>query len=220
MTESPTIMFRILRSDWFGLLGDVLPFAGDDATLPMLTVVQVTIAGKRITARATDRFSFGRAWHELDEIDGPDCTVLIPAQDAIAAAKLHPAHRRGLPAKELEISIHPGPDLGDSWYSLSPSDEAGTLVITSGGTFDAKVTSEHRLFTGKWISTDDLIPETFTDTGEIRWNPDLMDRFRKVRRSPRDAIQVRFSGPHRPIRVDIGPQFTGLLMPALGERRP
>lgn len=208
-----TIQFTITRHDFFGLLNDVLPFVGGDETLPMLTAVQIEIAGKRITVRATDRFTFGRAWFELEEEIG-EATVMVAAADIRAAAKYHPALKRGLPQKELTITVDPGPELGTNWYTMNASLKTGSLTITSGGVFDAKVTSEHRAFNGEFVSVDKLVPTEFTGVPEIAWNPDLMHKFNQVRRNRRMPIQVRFSGENRPIRIDIGPQFTGCIMPA------
>jgi hypothetical protein len=100
-----------------------------------------------------------------------------------------------------------------AFVETNPSVDTGTITFASGGTFDAKVTSEHRLYSGEFVPVDKLIPETFTDVGEIYWLPEYMGKFSHVRRHRRE-FQVRFAGPAKPIRIDIGPQFTGLIMPA------
>lgn len=210
----PTFTFTIDRAAWQSLLSDVLPFTGDDLTLPLLTAIQVEFAGKRITMRATDRFALGKVWWEHDTEIGA-AKVMLPASDARAMAKLHPAHARGLPQKELTITVNPGPALGQHWYTQPKDIEAGTITITSGGVFDPKVTSEHRVFNGDFVDCDKLIPEEFTGTPQIGWNPDFMDKFRRVSRDRHKPVRVRFAGAYRPIRVDIGDRFTGILMPAM-----
>lgn len=224
MSEQTT--FSIPRVDWFRVLDDVLPFTGDDDTQPMLTGVNLTLAGKKLTAAGTDRFSLGVREYVIDdseaEITGEDFTILVSRRDVAAMKRFHVPHQRGLPQKTLNVTVK-GRELGKEGKKTAlgrPTVESGGFIqIESGGKFDATVTSVHKGLEWEFVKYDNLIPDPAKATGTpcMAWSPEFMARFAKVHNPNRHA-RVTFYGERKPVRVDIGDQFIGLLMPQDRER--
>jgi len=95
------------------------------------------------------------------------------------------------------------------------------ITVKSGGGYDALVTSSHRGLDVAFPNIDKYLADGVpaTTEGGMTVKPEYLARFAKVsqRDRYRAAMRVLFCGKGKPIRVEIGGQFIGLVSPMRDE---
>lgn len=198
------------------VLGNVLPHAGTDDTLPVLCCLEMALNADGLTFAATDRYSL--AWETLspatqhnpntkaDEVvklEG-EATVLLRTVDvkAIIAAVKKIKNRADL----VEFDV----DDKGSTVTIRSWDIAGTTFRTFDGVYV------------KWRSL--TADDAFVSLDGIGFNPAYMARFAVVREQSRAGMARRRDEHHPPMRlrftgngkiadVRIGETFRACIMP-------
>jgi len=153
------------------LMASVLPFAGTDNMLPVLTAVHVKAHGKWLVATTTDRFRLAKRRMVKPPTDGDDATdwsefeALIPTS-AVRSIMATFKPSRGNDA-DLTLTI-----------------EGERLVVTSGSalfdTFDTARIS-YALRDGEFPKTDSIFTKALATTergGEAAFNPKFLADFK------------------------------------------
>jgi DNA polymerase III sliding clamp (beta) subunit (PCNA family) len=212
-TPAPKVSFRIRRDDFVLALTEGALCAGSDWTLPMLTGVHVVIDPKGlITAESTDRFTLCRRTFHLDvndtenafAFDGAAAVGLVlPKSDLTRIAQMHTASPRGQAPRTLNVTV-----------AGRTEDSIGSITIESGGGYDAHVLSTHKGIDVEYINAQGILDSAVpTAQAGAMVNPEYLPRFAKVKHSRTRGAQIKFCGPGKPVRIEIGDQFVGLIMP-------
>ena len=146
-------------------IGQVTPAASRDDTLPMLTAVNLELAGETMTLAATDRYRL--AVRELGWSPAPGfgdsgrVSLLVPARTLSDAAKMMSA------GTEVAIMLRPG---GDRAGAASPDAGAGA----GGGAAEAMIGFDAgerrltaRLLAGEFVRYRSRFPEEFGCTADL-----------------------------------------------------
>jgi hypothetical protein len=193
---TPTsVLLTIHRNDWFGIFADVEPFVSTDAVFPMLNAFQVNVSGSTIKVVGTDRYAMARRVYDLPNLDATPVTVLMPLDEVKAMRRIHAPAPRGI-ENMVDVTI-----------------TADAITITSN---KGNITSRHLTSSALGFpDVDSFLPDDpkTVATEQIMWDPGFMAKFAKVKRLRDTRMRVRFAGPARAIRIDIGDYFSGALMP-------
>lgn len=186
------------------LFAAVLPFAGKDYMLPVLTAVHVRTHGKWLVATTTDRFRLAK--HRMpkpptegdESVEWADFEALIPTS-AVRSIMATFKPSRGLDA-DLTLTV-----------------EDGRLIVEAGSalfsTFDQARIS-YSLETGEWPKADSIFTEALATTercGTTAFNPKFLADF-KVPGVP----ALRFlngAGPTKAVLVTDDENFLAVIMP-------
>jgi DNA polymerase III subunit beta len=140
-------------------IGQVTPAASRDDTLPMLTAVNVELAGTTMTLAATDRYRLAvreLGWNPAPGFGDADrVSLLVPARTLSDAAKLMSA------GTEVRIMLRPG---GDRAGVASAGGGAAEAMIG----FDAgerRLTA--RLLAGEFVRYRSRFPDEFGCTADL-----------------------------------------------------
>ena len=168
-------------------------FAGTDATIPMLGAVRLECNGVKLTALATDRYT---AALYTTEAEG----------DVLFTANIPTANVRIILTTLKGAAAHTPVEL---------TRDGDRLTVR---TFDGQVTVT--------LNNDDfpklrhLIPDAHDgdgtgNVGLIGFNPAYLARLAKVAtgKGRHEPARLTFTTPLKPVRVDIGENFVGLIMP-------
>ena len=142
-------------------IGQVTPAASRDDTLPMLTAVNVELAGTTMTLAATDRYRLAvreLGWNPAPGFGDADrVSLLVPARTLSDAAKMMSA------GTEVRIMLRPG---GDRAGASAGGGGAGAAEAMIG--FDAgerRLTA--RLLAGEFVRYRSRFPDEFGCTADL-----------------------------------------------------
>jgi DNA polymerase III subunit beta len=143
-------------------IGQVTPAASRDDTLPMLTAVNVELAGATMTLAATDRYRLAvreLGWNPAPGFGDADrVSLLVPARTLSDAAKMMSA------GTEVRIMLRPGGDRAG--FASAGRGGAGAAEAMIG--FDAgerRLTA--RLLAGEFVRYRSRFPEEFGCTADL-----------------------------------------------------
>lgn len=179
--------------DLYRILTDAQMFAGRDNSLPMLYGVQLEADGKRLHARATDRFTLGIS---TTVYEGPAFKVFLPMPEVDL---LRAFTRPGRGWRKTRIAtLHCTPQA----TILRVSIDGATVSVPAGRVEFPKFRQ--------------LFPSTGTEveafTGGMGFNPAYLARFGRVGGRHSGARYYQ-QGRNKPMVVTVGDDFVGLIMP-------
>jgi len=169
----------------------VIPHAGTDKTLPMLRALkfETTDDNKTLTVVATNRYTLGTYRMEWD---GGEVDALLDLDDVktlLAYAKKA--------AKYNRIAL--------------------TFTDKTAEAFDFERRVEFRLMECDFVKWAAILPSASQDHADridrIGFNPAFMASFAKAAERGLPMILTMPGRPDKPVRIDIGENFTGLIMP-------
>lgn len=194
----------ITASEFRSLVEPVLPLAGRDDMLPVLTAVHIQAEGKWLTASATDRFRAGikriekRASDEDPTTEWPAFSALVPAR-AIKSLLTMYRPRRGSLDPTLTLTVED---------DCLTAEATGLFTMFDAGRF------VYRLQDGEFPKFRKLIKEAL-DTpedkraGEIGLNPKFLADFK----TSGPVMRYRLGPVGKPVLVSDDEGFIGILMP-------
>lgn len=199
-TDTTVETFHVDAAQLHRILTNVLPAVDTSNTLPVLAAVRLEVSAGTLTAVATDRYRLHTDTAELVADDGPstvELATLLHRRDAAELAKL---------AKKWTGAVTFAVSAGSiSVHTVS----APTLTFTA-------VDDEFP----RWRA---LVPASDGPTeldAPIAFRPECLADFAKVivpdnRRGAKkgDVMRMRHNGPTKPVRIEIGETFVGILMP-------
>lgn len=204
-----TLSYSELRK----LFAPVIPHAGTDDMLPVLTRIAVATSGAYLVAQATDRFT--AAFQRVQPKVAPPAGfgLLIAAADAKRMIHLLRPIRGSDPAVVIEIDKHGG---------VHVSSESPGLALGFSGidvTFSSPVLGEN-----SFPDMASLIPATTDESvAEISFSLTLLTRFKagveganqvSGHRDHRLACQIHMPDRmNKPLILTAGPDFIGVVMP-------
>lgn len=196
-TTSLTIDARVLRD----LLTPVMPLAGKDDMLPVLTCVLIQTEGNSVMASATDRFRLGMCRADLpDDAEQGPFTALVRVTDLKRILSLFKVGRYDSPMLEFTLS-------------------ANVLHVASAGSFDGMVGGSLTFHTmdGEFPKLSQIILDALTVEGEsVRDFGVNAGFFADFKSAVRDGhpLEVRPGvEAGKPIAVLCGDHFAGVIMP-------
>jgi DNA polymerase-3 subunit beta len=146
-------------------IGQVTPAASKDDTLPMLTAVNVELAGETLTLAATDRYRLAvrdLPWHPATKpgesaADGPSRSAfLVPARTLMEAARMMTAGTNvRIMLRTSADPAHPG----------TAADPAGTDAMIGFEVGERRLTT--RLIAGEFVKYRSRFPEEFSCTADL-----------------------------------------------------
>ena len=183
------------------LVSPVLPLAGRDAGLPVLTAIRVESHGQYLTASATDRYRLGIKRLRADDGEWPEWSATIPTstlRSILAAFK--PSRRDADP--ELTLTI------------VSPDE---LRVVASGALLDmfgAEIT--YPLETAEFPKLHKLIRDALAAdpaaTAATGFNWPFLTDFNAAATGTA-ALMMRISAGTKPVVITDGEDFIGAVMP-------
>jgi DNA polymerase III subunit beta len=139
-------------------IGQVTPAASRDDTLPMLTAVNVELAGTTMTLAATDRYRLAMrelGWNPAPGFGDADrVSLLVPARTLSDAAKMMSA------GTEVRIMLRPG---GDRSGVASAGGAAEAMIGFDAG--ERRLTA--RLLAGEFVRYRSRFPDEFGCTADL-----------------------------------------------------
>lgn len=186
-------MSTMLAADLARVLHNAMLFASRDDTLPMLNAVQLQATGERLIAAGTDRFSLGVSSAPLES--EPFKIMLRLEQAELIGRMAKPGRGGGRKLRSAELS-------------LSPQGKRFTVAFGTGESVSVPTLDATPV---KW---QQLLTQEFEPIEFIAVNAQYMARFGKVDGGDgRSYMNMWFRSPSKPIRVQVGPDFVGLIMP-------
>jgi DNA polymerase III subunit beta len=142
-------------------IGQVTPAASRDDTLPMLTAVNVELAGSTMTLAATDRYRLAvrdLSWNPAPEFGDADrVSLLVPARTLADAAKMMSA------GTEVKIMLRPGGDRAGGGSSGRGIGAAEAMIGFEAA--ERRLTA--RLLAGEFVRYRSRFPEEFGCTADL-----------------------------------------------------
>lgn len=195
----------ITASEFRALVTPVLPCAGHDGMLPVLTAMQIESHGEWLSASATDRFRLGikrikkRATDEDPSTEWPEFKALIPTR-AIKSLLASYKPRRGTMDATLTLTV-----------------EGNRLTAEAVGLFDLFDAARfvHTLEDGEFPNLRAVMKKAMELPAEERgsevgFNPSFMADFKAVGAM---TLRMLIGGPKTPIIFTDDDGFLGCLMP-------
>lgn len=177
------------------IIDDAALFASRDSTLPMLNAIRLESTPKRLQAIATDRFTLGVSMADYSG-PGPEFELQLELPQAQMVSKL---------AKSCKAAF--------SEVTITTTDDTVAFDFTSGLALTVPKQTGYQFVDWRKIignqvaveSTDNASPMT------IGVNPLYLARFGRVRNARQMVMKA--TTPSKPILVQIGESFAGVLMP-------
>ena len=175
--------------------------SGDDTNLPQILSIALRVDGDRLLMYATDRYTISRFTMPCSGGWGAPL-LLRPAQFRALHLFLGEA-QKGEPVKLTRDGVRV---LAETTHM--------TTALPGWPAVDP--------FAEEWLSSVSVgqIEEWYAATPgpveKIGLNPSLVARYAKVSKLLRQGYETStwtFVAPNKPVRVDIGPDFAGLVMP-------
>lgn len=195
----------LTASEFRALVGPVLPMAGRDYELPVLTSVQIESDGEWLSASATDRFRLGikrikkRATDEDPTTAWPEFKALIPTR-AIKSLLASYKPRRGTMDPTITLTV-----------------EDGKLTAEAVGLFDLFDAARfvHHLEGGEFPNLRSVMRKAMElpadERGfEVGFNPAFMADFKGTGAS---TLRLLMGTPKTPMIFTDDDGFIGCLMP-------
>ncbi len=194
--QSITITVSHLRN----LVEPVLPFAGRDDMLPVLTGVHIKSHGKWLVATTTDRFRVGMK--------------RVAAYDSDAQPVEWPAFEILVGASTLKsiLTTFKGPRYLDPELTLSVEGDRLEVEASGGLMFD-RASIAYRLLDGEYPKVASIVKKAMETEGtapDAGFDAAFMADFRHVGRT---LTMKRGPGERDPIFITDGADFIGALMP-------
>lgn len=182
-------------------------FASKEAHRPILCGVEVSVNGK-IEATATDSYRLGH--DECPVLSGTgEATMVLEAKELAAIAK--ELLKAGAYA---EATLNTTDDPANMTYTRAPSAEGTEVTLKLAG--KTWVLSSIDGTFPRWrmlIPAEDATGEVST----IGLSAELLASFAKVKgdtgRNPKNTMRLRFQSALKPVVVNIGATFYGVIMP-------
>lgn len=176
-------------------------FASKDQVRPILCGVEVSVNGK-VEATATDSYRLGH--DECPVLSGTgEATMVLEAKELAAIAK---ELLKAYPQTEATVTTRPAIVDGGS-EGVEVTIAVGNRIWIIKSTF------------GEFPRWRMLIPAA-DSTGEVSTiglSAELLASFAKVKgdtgRNPKNTMRLRFQSPLKPVVVNIGATFYGVIMP-------
>lgn len=168
-------------------IGNVLPFTGDDDTLPVLTSVLLEADNQVLTATATDRYAVGRNTVTCGHGSLP--ATLLRRRDAKALRR----HLKGIKGV----------------VTVTRSD--GAVTATAHQDYSLTVPVLDATFPDLDALFDSWHDERSTDG--VGLSPRLLARFAKVQVDWDSPMRLWLYGAKKALHIRIGDEFAGMLMP-------
>lgn len=184
-------------------LGNALPFAANPKEgMPMLSAVRIEARDGVFTATATDRYVLGHARCTAEESTEPEEYGTLPAVSIpVDGVKRIIAALRG--QRDYYVCF--------GHVAAEDDDEAGEVTL-HGDMGKLTVPTEPGEFP-RFVS---LFPAEYRVelAGEAGYNPAFMARFGKVKADKGTPMRIVHAvSPTKPIVIEIGDAFVGLIMP-------
>ncbi|HEX2616645.1 MAG TPA: hypothetical protein VHL57_03830 [Flavobacteriales bacterium] len=199
-------MSELLANEVHRVLTEAAVFASTDDTLPMINCVQLTSTGTHLVAAATDRFALGVS---ATPCEGEKWSVLIPLEFVkLIGTTLLPNRRKIVRHCGLGVT----PKLRKLFVKVVEPFKRGDEVWET--TLEVPVRPSEGSNFPDWRK---LLPTTVDNehrevASVMGYNPELLARFAKVG-GKYDRAKWFFRGPAKPVSVQVGENFVGLLMP-------
>lgn len=191
VTINSEILHTLLKG---GMVG-----SGKDKTLPTLNSVRVEIREPLVRVVSTDRYRL-----VIGDVDMPEGTVMETGNFTLPLDS----------AKDLLKALPIKKDSGSVLIELS--DDEKYVSFTCEGSA-GKWSKEYLTLTGQFPKYESLIPQEFTPTEEISFNPVFMADIAKLPVSANAPVRMKFTGENKPMYGTIpganGVSWTYLLMP-------
>lgn len=209
MPQSITITAR----QWRDLIGPVLPCAGRDDMLPILSAIEVRTDGKWLIATATDRFRVAMkriakvATDDDLNTEWPEFYALIPLKAVRSILSTTKTTRGYDPAMTFTAK------------------DANTMVVEAAGAFDLFDSAgfTHTILSAEYPKVASLIRDALALPAEERVasvsvNMDYLAEFKAV--GPRSTLRILLGLANKPLVVTDDNGFIGALMPRRAESEP
>ena len=181
------------------VIAAVLPHASDDKTLPGINCVRVELSAHSFLATATDRYSLGVCRAALTDWD-----------DKAKKVKKVVASLRPDDIKRLLAFLRPNRTLPATW-TLTTS--ALSVAVSSGDSITIS-TAESDGYPD-WRALFSGVANREAEPGpEMAFTPRIVDHFHKTAKAlGYPHMHWNFVSPLKPVIVQIGEEFVGMLMP-------
>jgi DNA polymerase III sliding clamp (beta) subunit (PCNA family) len=170
-------------------LKSVRPFACTESTLPTLAGIHVKAEGETLALTATDRYTAGI--YRL-HYAGPAFATFLPSRSIKALIDVLAPYTKSRAKYDITLT------LGNS-----------TLTVLQWGSPILTVETQD---SQGFPKIESLIPEIGEPSEALSFNPAYLARFAKVETTSSESMRLTFNGA-KATRVDIGRDFTGLIMP-------
>lgn len=182
------------------VIGEVLPHASKDGTLPVLNAVLLRAEGGVLTASATDRYTLGVSTIGWQGADIP--ASVLGLDDAVELLRI---------LKGRAGRTGPGEPLTVKASKTAIAFEIPGLTVT------------YELRKGSFPDFAALLakerPAGDKPGVQIALDPDFLARFKAARRSSREPVHLNIAGSSREpamVLVKVGKHFTGAIMSVRG----
>src|SRR5581483_8775241 len=170
-------------------IGQVVPAASRDDTLPIITGVNVEVEGDTIKLVATDRYRLAireLGWHPADPADpGARATLLVPAKTLADAARMM------APGAPVQIMLRNG-------HHVNGTEPEAMIGFESGG---RRLTT--RLIAGEYIKYASRFPAEFGSSADMPAVP-LAEAVRRVALVAERGSSVRLSFGDGRVTIEAG----------------
>ncbi|OFB37937.1 hypothetical protein BA059_16700 [Mycolicibacterium sp. (ex Dasyatis americana)] len=183
---------KLMTSDLVRILKDASLFASSDNLLPIINAVHLTVRDGGLLAFATDRFILGASKAPVEEPG--DLEVALTLRQVKTVLQLANSFKQAFSTVALKVEA-----------------KKFHVAFTSGESLALPV----ELDDGPQLSWLTLLSTPAKDDSPAKAmdvNPQLLARFARVTGGPR-RMRLWFSGANKAMRVSIGDEFVGLIMP-------
>ena len=173
--------------------------SGKDTTLPIMNSVRIEIREPLVRVVSTDRYRL-----VIGDVNMPEGTVMETGNFNLPLDS----------AKDLLKALPIKKDSGNILIELS--DDEKYVSFTCEGNA-GKWSKEYLTLTGQFPKYESLIPQEFTSTEEISFNPVFMADIAKLPVSTNTPVRMKFTGANKPMYGTLpgvnDVAWTYLLMP-------
>lgn len=175
------------------ILKEAALFARTEPDIPVISAVHVEARGGNLVAVATDRFVLGASKTELDE-PGQFLAVLSLRQ-----------------VKTITQLAGAGKQCF-STVAIDADDKQVRVAFSSGETLTLPAEVTERGAHTKWLELLESAPDSGPSKA-MHINPQLLAKFARLQGGRSSRMSMHFFGHAKPIRVTVGDDFVGLVMP-------
>lgn len=183
---------KLQTNELVRVLKEASLFAHSDNMIPIINAVHMEARGTELVAVATDRFTLGASKTELDE-----------PGEFLAALSLRQV-------KTITQLAGAGKQCF-STVAVDADDKTVRVSFSSGETLTLPTEIErgaHRA----WLKLLDTEPDNGPSKA-MDINPQLIAKFARLQGSRASRMRMHFFGHAKPIRITVGDDFVGLVMP-------
>ena len=184
---------QLMTSELVRILKDAALFVRTSPDIPIINAVHLSTRGQELIAVGTDRFVLGASKAELDADSSGEFAAALPLRQVKTILQLAGACKQSW----SRVAIDSGEDGVRVAFSSGE-----TLVLPAGLETGAHIA---------WLKLLHSAPED-APSKAMDLNPQLLARFGRVSGGSSRARWF-FFGHTRPVRVTIGDDFVGIVMP-------